>query len=177
MTVTLISTVGLLLCLAPAAVHGVEWISPMFSRWIVRFVLPFFGPGLPSARSALTYDEQLTMLDAATAAGPADKPTASRDYVFLMLFEGRQGSIAFVAVAVGILFALTLPLADRTTLHLLLAVVSVLFTLVNANQGGLPFLGHHPRVSRNGRHVGWLFTPFWALSSTLNVLAFLWVGA
>ena len=41
MSAELVSTLGLLLCLAPAVVHGVEVISPMLSRWVVNLVLPF----------------------------------------------------------------------------------------------------------------------------------------
>ena len=73
MTPSLISTLGLLLCLAPAVVHGAELVSPMLSRWVIRFVLPFFGPGMPGPASALTYQEQLAMLDAARNAGPAGR--------------------------------------------------------------------------------------------------------
>lgn len=177
MTDATLSTLGLLLCLAPGLVHGAELVSPMLSRWVIRFVLPFFGPGLPSAASALTHDEQLTMLDAARAAGPSGKETGAQDYVFLMLFEQRQGGIAFLSVAAAVVYGLGLPMEDRAPLHLLLLVMSVLFTLVNANHAGVPFLGRHPRVSRHGRHVGMVFAPFWAGASALNVLAFLAASA
>lgn len=169
---SLISTLGLLLCLAPGVVHGVELISPMFSRWVLNVVLPFFGPGLPNKDTAITRDEQLAMLDAARTAGPEGKTAASEDYVFLMLFEQRQGGIAFTSVVVGVLYALGLSLDARAPLHLVLAVMSVLFTLVNANQAGIPLLGEHPRVSKHGKHVGLLFAPFWLAASVLNILAF-----
>ena len=168
----LLSTLGLLLCLAPAAVHGVELVSPMLSRWVINFVLPFFGPGLPRADQSLSYDDQLTMLDAARKAGPAGRDAASEDYVFLMLFEQRQGGIAFLSVAAGAVYGLTLPVDERASLHLLFGVMSVLFALVNANQGGLPGLGHHPRVSKNGRNVGRVFAPFWLVAAALNVVGF-----
>jgi hypothetical protein len=172
MIASVISAAGLLLCLAPAAVHGAELVSPMLSRWVIRFILPFFGPGLPSAAAALSYDEQLAMLDAGRAAGPSDKAAAAADYVFLMLFEQRQGALAFIAVAVGALYGVTLPLDERGALHLLFAVMSVLFAAVNANHAGIPLLGHHPRVSRHGRNVGLVFTPFWVAAAGLNVAAF-----
>jgi hypothetical protein len=35
----------------------------------------------------------------------------------------------------------------------------------------LPFLGHHPRVTRHGRNVGIVFGPFWAIAAVLNVVA------
>lgn len=169
---TLISTLGLLLCLAPGLVHGAEMVSPMLSRWVIRFVLPFFGPGVPSARSALTYDEQIGMLDAARAAGPGDKASAADDYVFLMLFEQRQGGIAFLSVVAGSLYGLGLSPDQRAPLHLMFAVMAVLFAFVNANHAGIPGLGRHPKVSRHGRHVGMVFAPFWLIAAALNGLAF-----
>jgi hypothetical protein len=177
MSPSLISTLGLLLCLAPVFVHGVEFISPMLSRWVVRFILPPFGPGLPNAASELSHDEQLAMLDAARAAAPSEKDAAAQDYIFLMLFEQRQGSLAFVSVAVAALYGVGLPLEARAPLHLMFGVMSVLFALVNANQAGIPLLGHHPRVSRHGKHVGIVFTPFWLVAAGLNILAFANTGA
>ncbi len=168
----LISTLGLVLCLAPGLVHGAELISPMLSRWVINVVLPVFGPGVPRADAALSHDEQIAMLDAARAAGPAGKDAAADDYVFLMLFEQRQGGIAFASVVVGVVYGLGLSLGARAPLHLMFGVMSVLFALVNANHAGLPGLGRHPRVSRHGRHVGLLFAPFWAAAAVLNVLAF-----
>lgn len=168
----LISTLGLLLCLAPGLVHGAELVSPMLSRWVINYVLPFFGPGVPRGASSLTHAEQLAMLDAARVAGPEGKDAAADDYLFLMLFEQRQGGIAFLSVVVGVLYGLGLPPADRVALHLMFAVMSGLFALVNANHAGVPGLGRHPRVSRHGRHVGILFAPFWAVAAALNVLAF-----
>ncbi|MFK8004589.1 MAG: hypothetical protein AB8H86_33785 [Polyangiales bacterium] len=168
---TLISTLGLLLCLAPGLLHAAEMVSPMLSRWIVNFVLPFFGPGRPRAELSLTYEEQITMLDAAREAGPENKPTAADDYLFIMLFEQRQGGIAFLSMVAGVIYGLGLSLDGRAPLHLMFAVMSVLFTLVNANHAGIPGLGRHPRVSRHGRHVGILFAPFWAGAAVLNILA------
>lgn len=46
------------------------------------------------------------------------------------------------------------------------------FALVNANHAGVPGLGYHPRVSRNGRNVGILFAPFWAATAVLNYIGF-----
>ena len=169
---SMISTLGLLLCLAPGLVHGAEMVSPMLSRWVVNFVLPFFGPGAPRAESFLTQNEQLAMLDAARKAGSKGKDTAADDYLCLMLFEQRQGGIAFLSVMVGALYGLGLSLDDRVALHLMFAVMSVLFALVNANHAGIPGLGHHPRVTRHGRNVGILFAPFWIGAAVLNILAF-----
>ena len=169
---SMISTLGLVLCLAPGVVHGAEMISPMLSRWVINFVLPFFGPGRPRARAALTCDEQLAMLDAAREAGPPQKDAAADDYIFLMLFEQRQGGIAFLSVIAGVIYGLGLSLEGRAPLHLMFAVMSVLFALVNANHAGIPGLGRHPRVSRHGRHVGIMFAPFWLGAAALNILAF-----
>ena len=152
--------------------HAAEAAFPLLARWIVNYVLPFFGPGRPTQEGSLTNDEQLAMLDAAVDAVPDAKKPAASDYVFLMLFEQRQGSLAFFSVVVGVIYGLTLTLAERHPLHLLLVVMSALFMLVNANHAGIRFLGHHPRVSRHGRHVGIVFAPFWAAATVLNVLAF-----
>lgn len=171
MNVALLSTLGLALCLAPAVVHGAEMISPMLSRWVINFILPFFGPGVPRSATFLTYDEQITMLDAARAAGPDGKEAEADDYLFVMLFEQRQGGIAFLSVAVAVIYGFGLGLEARAPLHLMFGVMSVLFTLVNANHAGIPGLGHHPRVSRHGKHVGILFAPFWAVAAVLNLMA------
>ena len=172
MSNTLILSVGLLLCLAPAAVHGVEFSRPLWARCVVNWVLPFFGPGLPHPSVGLTQQDQTAMLDAALGTVPESKTPAGADYVFLILFEQRQGALAFIAVAVGVFYGLTLPMADRHALHLVFGVMAALFTLVNANHAGLPLLGHHPKISHNGRNVGLVFAPFWAVAAVLNYLAF-----
>lgn len=172
MSNTLVSTLGLLLCLAPAFVHAVEVLRPLWARWVVNWVLPVFAPGLPRPSKALTHDDQIAMLDAALAAAPDDKHPAGADYVFLILFEQRQGALAFLAVAAGVLYGLTLPLTERHALHVVFGIMAVLFALVNANHAGIPALGHHPRISENGRNVGIVFAPFWAVAAVLNGLAF-----
>lgn len=172
MSDSLVSTLGLLLCLAPALVHGVEVIRPLWARWVVNWVLPFFAPGVPKPKQFLTHDTQLAMLDGALGAAPDERRRAGEDYVFLMLFEQRQGALAFLAIAAGVAYGLALPLADRHSLHFILAIMSALFMLVNANHAGIRFLGTHPRISHNGRNVGLVFAPFWALSTALNFLAF-----
>lgn len=175
MSPELISTLGLLICVAPAIVHGPEVVSPMFARWVTNWILPFFGPGVPNPSTALTRDEMLAMLDAARDAGPKGKEVTSNDYIFLMLFEGRQISLASWSVAASVVYGLTLGLEARAPLHFLFGVLSVLFALVNFNHAGIPGLGEHPRVSRHGRNVGILFGPVWVLAAVLNIWAF--VGA
>ncbi len=172
MSTATVSTIALLLCLAPGVLHSVEVVSPMLSRWIVNYVLPLFGPGLPKSSAMITYDDQLELLDAGAAAVDSDKARATKDYIFLMLFEQRQGSLAFISLAVGAIYALTLPLLDRNPIHLVFGVMSVLFALVNANHAGIRFLGNHPRVSTDGRNVGIVFAPFWAVAAVLNWMAF-----
>ena len=167
-----ISGLGLILCMAPALVHAVEVYRPLWARWVVNWVLPFFGPGLPRPSKALTHDDEITMLDAAIAAAPADKAPAGADYIFVMLFEQRQGALAFISLAAGIFYGLTMPLADRHTLHFVFGIMAALFMLVNANHAGIPGLGHHPRVTKHGRNVGIVFGAFWAVVAALNWLGF-----
>jgi hypothetical protein len=171
-----ISTLGLILSIIPVTLHGIEILFPMQARLIVNWVLPFFGFKSPSGKTALTQDEQLTMLEAALEAAPKEKTTNAKDYLFLLLFEQRQGAIGFTAVAVGAIYGMGLELAARQPLHLLFGVVAVLMMLVNANQAGfLPFFGKHPRISKHGRNVGIVFTPFWLIVALLNWLAFSYV--
>ncbi|MFK8136872.1 MAG: hypothetical protein AB8E15_00805 [Bdellovibrionales bacterium] len=173
MTDLQISTTAMLLCLAPAIVHTIEVVCPMWSRFIVNIVLQIFTPGLPNSKKFLTNDEQITMLDAALSAAPENKSKAAADYIFLLLFEQRQGALAFISLAAGVFYGLNLDLADRHALHFIFGVMSVLFTLVNANHAGISFLlGYHPKVSRSGRNVGIIFAPFWILVSVLNYLSF-----
>lgn len=167
-----ISILALVLCVIPGILHSFEMLFPMLSRLIVNYVLPFFGPGLPSARGSMTSAEQLGMLDAAISSMPEAKKTAAKDYIFLLIFEQRQNSLAFLSVIAGVVYAFQNPDADRAILHVLLMVMSVFFALVNANHAGIPLLGHNIKVSRNGRNVGIVFTPFWIAATVLNYMAF-----
>lgn len=167
-----VSVIALLLSIVPFLVHGAEVAFPLLARWIVNYVLPFFGLSLPNRATALTAGDQITMLDAAIAVAPYEKKTAARDYIFILLFEQRQGAICFSAVAAGAVYGLTLSLVERHPLHFVFGVIAVLMTLVNANHAGIPLLGDHPKVSRHGRNVGIVFVPFWALVAVLNWSAF-----
>ncbi len=89
----------------------------MLSRWIVSYVLPFFGPRRPTTAGSLTNVEHLTMLDAAVDTAPNDKNEAASNH---MLFEQRQGSLAFLSLVAGVIYGLTLTLAERNPLHLVL---------------------------------------------------------
>ncbi|WP_317958813.1 hypothetical protein [Phaeobacter inhibens] len=133
--------------------------------------MPFFAPMLPNRSKSLQLDDQIAMLNAAIEAAPEEKKRAGEDYVFLLLFEQRQGALCFAAAALGALYGLTVGLADRDALHFVFGAVAVLMMLVNANQAELPFFGNHSKVSTNGKHVGLVFTPFWALAAALN-----WLG-
>lgn len=172
MSIETISILGLVLALAPAAVHAVEIIKPTWVSWVVNLVLPMFAPGLPNKQKSINEMEQLSMLDAAIANAAEAKKTAAEDYIFILLFEQRQGALAFIAMLVASIYAMVLPLHERHTIHLLFLVMSALFALVNANQAGIPLLGHHPRVSRNGRNVCIGFALFWIVATALNYLAF-----
>ncbi len=167
-----ISILWLTLCIAPAAVHAVEVIKPTWVSWVVNLVLPLFAPGLPNKQKSINENEQLSMLDAAIAAAPEAKKTAAKDYIFILLFEQRQGALAFISMSVAAIYAMGLPLLERHTIHLMFLVMSALFLLVDANQAGIPFLGHHPRVSKNGRNVCIVFCLLWTASTILNYLAF-----
>lgn len=171
MTDNQISIVALSLCLVPGVLRSFEVVFPIFARWIVNYVLPFFKPGLPKANERLTPTEQLGMLDSAIASVPDAKKTAAKDYIFLVLFEQRQNSLVLLSLIAGIIYGFQLPLEERATLHFLGLVMSILFMLVNANHAGIPFLGSHPRVSRNGVNVGIVFVPFWLAGTILNYLA------
>ena len=167
-----ISSLGLILLIVPVLVHGIELLYPTQARWVVNWVLPFFAPMLPNRSSSLQLDEQMMMMDAAIEAAPADKKRAGQDYVFLLMFEQRQGAICFAAAALGALYGLTSGIADRDALHLVFGVIAAPMMLVNANQAGLPIFGHNPKISTNGKHVGFVFAPFWATAATLNGLGF-----
>lgn len=167
-----ISTLALALCMAPGMLHAVEVANPLLARWIANYVLPLFGPGLPKGGKHLSGNEQEEMLDAALLAAPEEKKTAAEDYLFVLLFEQRQGSLAFLSIIAGVVYGMQLPLEDRAMLHFVLLVMSVMFMLVNANHAGIPFLGKHPKVSRNGRNVGIVFSVFWLVASVLNYWAF-----
>lgn len=172
MTENSISTLALALCVAPGILHSVEVAYPLLARWIANYVLPLFEPGFPKASKQLTGNEQIAMLDAALLAAPKEKKTAAEDYIFVLLFEQRQGALAFISVIAGVIYGLQIPLEDRAVLHFVMLVMSVLFMLVNANHAGIPFLGKHPKISRNGRNVGIVFSVFWLIASILNYLAF-----
>jgi hypothetical protein len=172
-TLALISSLGLILSIVPVTIHGIEAFLPMQARWIVNWVLPFFGFNLPNRDKSLTYDEQITMLDAALESAPADKQGSAADYIFVLLFEQRQGGIGFIAVAATAIYGLTLTVAERNPVHFMYAVIAVFMTIANANHAGIPRLGHHPKVTRIGRNVGIVFTPFWIIVGILNALAFI----
>jgi len=166
-----LSSLGLILLIVPFFVHGIEVLYPTQARWVVNWVLPFFRPGLPSPSKSLRLDDQVSFWDAALETAPVEKKRAFEDYASVLMFEQRQGAICFAAVAAAAVYGLTLGLADRDGLHFLFGIVSVLMMLVNANQAGLPVFGNHPRVSTNGKHVGFVFTPFWAVAAVAN-----WIG-
>ncbi len=172
MTELTISSFALILMIVPVLVHGIEVLYPTQARWVVNWVLPFFAPMLPNRSKSLQLDGQMAMLNAAIDAAPEEKKRAAEDYIFLLMLEQRQGALCFAAVASGALYGLTVGLADRDALHVVFGAIALLMMLVNANQAGLPVFGTHPKVSPNGKHVGLVFTPFWALATALNWLGF-----
>ncbi len=79
MTENSISILALSLGFAPGILHSVEVAYPLLVRWLVNYVLPLFGPGLPKGSSQnLTAKGQIAMLDAALSAAPKAKRTAQR---------------------------------------------------------------------------------------------------
>ncbi len=109
---------------------------------MVDWVLPFFAPCLPRPAMALPYGDESAMLDAALDAAPTDKTPAGPDDIFPMLFEQRQGALAFIAVAAGVICGLTLTLADSHVLHLVFGVMAALFALVKINHADVTLFGH-----------------------------------
>ena len=95
-TLTLLSSIGLILSIVPVTIHGIEAFFPMQARWIVNWVLPFFGLMLPNRDKLLTYAEQEKILDAALDNAPVEKKRAGADYIFMLLMEQRQGGIGFI---------------------------------------------------------------------------------
>lgn len=87
MTENSISNLAMALSIIPVTLHGIEVLFPMQARWIINWVLPFFGLKTPSSKTALSQEEQLKMLDAAFGAAPKEKLTNAKDYLFLLLFE------------------------------------------------------------------------------------------
>ena len=47
-TLSIVSNIGLILSIIPVTIHGIETFLPMQARWIVNWVLPFFGLMLPN---------------------------------------------------------------------------------------------------------------------------------
>lgn len=96
MTEDSISTLALALSMAPGILHSVEVVYPMWVRWLANYVLPLFEPGWPKASKHLNADDQTAMLEAALMVAPKEKKTAAEDYIFVLLFEQRQGALAFI---------------------------------------------------------------------------------
>ncbi|MEL6867138.1 MAG: hypothetical protein AAFP19_22125 [Bacteroidota bacterium] len=53
------------------------------------------------------------MLDAALEAAPKEKKTKAKDYLFVLLFEQRQGAICFTAVAISAIYGMGIELTAR----------------------------------------------------------------
>ena len=56
---------ALIQSIVPVLVHGIEVLSPKQSRWVVNWVLPFFGVRLPDAATSLTCHDPVAMPPAA----------------------------------------------------------------------------------------------------------------
>ena len=87
----LISNLGLILSIVPVTIHGIEFLFPMQARWIANWVLPFFGLKMPNRTSALAYNEQITVLDAALEAAPNKKKKMRKTIcLFCFLSNARE---------------------------------------------------------------------------------------
>lgn len=167
-----LSNIGLLLSCVPILIHGTEWLFPNHARLVASYVCPLFGLNNPLAVPALADSDIDIMLTAAKEAAPSEKWTAAADYLFVLAFEQRQGSVGFLAGAITYVYGMYLPLSQRFPIHFIAGIVALLMTVVNANQAGIPFLGFHPAMTFHGKMVGVVFTPFWIAVCTLNYTSF-----
>lgn len=169
------SGAGLVLSSIPFFVHGSEWLFPMSARFVVNYVLPpFYFKVLADPETLLTLQDQQKMLEAAIQAAPSEKWKTAADYIFVLTFEQRQGSVGFVAAFVAAIYAATLPLAQRHPLHFLFAVVGAGMIVGNLNHAtDWSFLGYNPMVTITGCNLGIVFTPFWIMTTYCNVMGLL----
>jgi hypothetical protein len=109
-------------------------------RWVVNLVFPPFGLQMPvPGPLRLTYTDQVAMLEAAIEAAPSEKWNTAADYVFLITFEQRQGSIGFVACLAAAVYGAFLPVQERHPLHLIFGVIALGMTVINLNHAGFPY--------------------------------------
>jgi len=167
----LYSNLGLICCFIPVTLHGPEVFFPLKgSRFVTDYVLPFFVGELPS--QFLLPTDQERALESVINTFPADSWKNAANYLFLLIFEQKQGAVGFIAAASGSIYASTLPLSQRHPIHFIFLIMSIFMILANANHAGLTFLGEHPFVSPAGRNVGLIFVPFWLFSAVCNYFAF-----
>ena len=166
------STVGLICCFIPVTLHGPEAILPLWgSRFVTNCVLPFFGGELPS--NPIQADDQEKALESIIQAFPSESWKNSANYLFLLIFEQKQGASGFIAAAAGSIYAAMLPLSERHPVHFMFCVLSITMAIGNANHAtGWKVFGEHPFVSTAGRNVGLAFVPFWAVSAFCNYMAY-----
>lgn len=144
----------------------------MAARYTANIILPLCGLSLPDVASFLTLQDQEGMLQAAINSAPSEKWKSAADYIFVLTFEQRQGSVGFWTIFSGACYALTLPMSQRHPVHCMLMGTSVLMMLANAHHAGVPFLGYNPMVTGNGKFLGIAFVPFWAVNFYLNYVGF-----
>merc|ERR1712113_703070 len=108
------------------------------------------------------------MMNAAVDSLPEEKKLVGRNILYLQGFEQRQGSVLWTAVGVGAIYTVTVDLPFRHPAHFVAGVTACMMTLVNANNV-IQMNGFH---CKEGKVIGLLFTPFFALVAILNWIAF-----
>lgn len=115
------------------------------------------------------------MLEAAIQAAPPEKWKTAADYVFLLTFEQRQSSSAFVMCFIGAFYGyFSLKTSERFPIHFLFAILSICMALANLSHAtGFSLFGYNPMVTSNGMGVGVVLTPFWIVAAYLNIMGYL----
>ena len=170
---SVISVVALLFAFPGALVHGLfahEWFLPRHVLWLIYAVFPpFFKFKMPNKETDyISPEEYQSMWDAFVGAVPEEKQETAKDVVFLLGFEQRQSSLGFTAVAVGAIYGFTLPLEQRSSLHLIIAVVAVFMTLSHLIQG----LNLNGWNTPRGKVMALQFGPLFLAAAILNFMAF-----
>lgn len=170
---SVISIIGLLFAFPGALVHGLyahEWFLPRHILWLIYTVFPpFFKFKMPNAKTdQITAEEYQQMWDAFVAAVPEEKQESAKDLVFLLGFEQRQSSLGFTAVAAAAIYAFTLPLEQRSSVHLLIAVVGVFMTFCHIVQGFNLNGWNTPRA----KIMALQFGPLFLAAAIVNFMAF-----
>jgi len=146
-----ISTLGLILCIIPATVHGMELIAPKLVMLLVHYVLfPFFSLRIPTTQERLDDEDYNKMLQRAIDTA-GEKTEAAADLIFMMTLEQRQSAYGMISMAAACIYGLTLDhWVGRRPLHFAFGVTAVLQLYVHLNHAGVP-IGINNFVTRHGK--------------------------